>query len=62
MVKRTPAPADVPQLHSTGRFDLQKIATGHGLTEKQLLQLNPHLRKYAGTGKPVPKGTLVKLR
>lgn len=62
VVKRTPAPADVPQLHSTGKFDLQKIATGHGLTEKQLLQLNPQLRKYAGTGRPVPKGTLVRLR
>lgn len=51
---------DVKQLHSTGKYDVQGIAKGHGVTEKQLLQMNPGLRKYAGTGKKVPKGTLVK--
>ncbi|MDA8319059.1 MAG: hypothetical protein M0030_04485 [Actinomycetota bacterium] len=49
-------------LKSSGKYDLQGIAKGHGLTEKQLLQLNPQLRKYSGTGKHIPRGTKVRLR
>lgn len=51
---------DVKSLRSTGRYDVQHIAMGHGVTEKELLKMNPGLRKYAGSNKPVPKGTYIK--
>lgn len=35
--------------------DLYQIAKAYGLTEKQLVALNPQLKKYVGTKKPIPK-------
>lgn len=36
------------------KFDLQQIARQYGLTEAQLTELNPQLKKYVGSRKPVP--------
>lgn len=38
-----------------GTRDLYQIAKAYGLTEAQLIQLNPQLKKYEGTKKPIPK-------
>ena len=35
-------------------LDLQQIARQYGLTEAQLTELNPQLKKYVGSKKPVP--------
>ncbi len=49
-------------LIASGHYDLQKTATGHGLTEEQLEKLNPQLRSLEGTGRPIPRGTKIRLR
>lgn len=43
----------------SGANDLYHIAQANGMTEAQLLKLNPGLRKLAGTGRSVPKGITV---
>jgi hypothetical protein len=43
----------------SGANDLYHIAQAAGISEARLLQLNPGLRKLAGTGRSVPKGVTV---
>lgn len=47
---------------ATGKQDLQAVATSHGTTEDIVELMNPALaKKWAGTGKDLPKGTSVKI-
>lgn len=47
---------------ATGKESMAAIARGAGITENQLLSMNPSnesvIKKFWGTGKPVPKGTV----
>jgi len=64
-IKITPTPPKPKPKEPTktvtadGRQDLQQIANGNGITEKQLIAWNPELAKYEG--KLVPKGTKVRV-
>lgn len=42
--------------------DVQEIANSYGMTEAQLVKLNPDLKKYVGSGKTVPSGLRLKVR
>jgi hypothetical protein len=62
-----PAPVSSPPTNTaivtaTGKESMAAIARAAGLTENQLLSLNPSnesiIRKFWGTGKPVPKGSV----
>jgi hypothetical protein len=44
-----------------GNEDLMKIAEAQGIPEQQLAALNPSWSHLVGTGKPVPKGTVLKV-
>lgn len=47
---------------ATGTQDLQAVATSHGTTEDVVELMNPALaKKWAGTGKDLPKGTSVRI-
>jgi hypothetical protein len=42
--------------------DLYYIAKKLGISEAELIKLNPSLKKYEGTGKAVPSGTKIKVK
>lgn len=44
-----------------GNMDLYRLARLEGISLGKLLRLNPHLKKYEGTGKHIPKGIKVKI-
>lgn len=44
-----------------GNMDLYRIARLEGISLGKLLRLNPHLKKYEGTGKHIPKGIKVRV-
>ena len=48
-------------IHASGMFDVNGIARNHGISEARLLELNPGLRHFEGSGHKVPKGTPVKI-
>lgn len=46
---------------ANGQDDLYRIAVNNGDTEPNVEKWNPSLKKYVGTGKPIPKGTKVRV-
>jgi len=46
---------------SQGNMDLYRIARLEGISEAELLKLNPHLKRYQGTGKHIPRGIKVRV-
>lgn len=55
------APNPLDKLHQTtvggkgATRDLYQIARDNGITEAELVKLNPQLKRYVGTKKPIPK-------
>lgn len=59
-------PEPVPVKHLGGdkyrvgsAADLFFLAKRFGITERELVRANPQLRKYVGTGKGIPSGTVI---
>lgn len=57
---RSPKPG-TSVITAQGNMDLYRLARLEGISLKKLLELNPHLKSYEGTGKHVKKGTKVKV-
>lgn len=47
---------------ASGDKDLNQTAVTHGLTEQRLIDLNPGLKHFEGTGKHIPRGTRVRIQ
>lgn len=48
-------------IRARGDQDLYEIAKANGISEDELIHLNPNLKKYQGTKRKIPKGTRVKV-
>jgi hypothetical protein len=46
---------------ANGHQDLYQIASAHSLSEAKLIELNPGLKSYEGSKKPVRRGTKVRI-
>ena len=57
---RSPKPG-TSSITSQGNMDLNRIARLEGISLAKLLRLNPHLKRYEGTGKHIPRGTKIKV-
>jgi hypothetical protein len=63
-----PGPVDKPQpirfVEVGGphaKDDLQELAKSYGITEAELIKLNPGLKRYEGSKKPIPTRTRIKV-
>jgi hypothetical protein len=41
--------------------DLYQLAKQYGISENRLIQINPNLKRYEGSGKPIPTKTKIKV-
>jgi hypothetical protein len=41
--------------------DLYQLARQYGISEARLIQINPNLKRYEGSGKPIPTKTKIKI-
>lgn len=57
----TPPKPTTKTVIANGDEDIHSYALHNGVTEAQILALNPDLKKYEATGTHIPKGTKVKV-